>query len=530
MQMPYKNIIRVVVLFIFMAQGYSSRAQEICNNGIDDDADNLIDLHDPDCQCHFKVKDNLLLNGSFELYNHCPVNATYTGNYNIANNWQYGSYTYTNEASFYHNLSCAYDSGLVVLSMPPALPLPDGNGFIGIINSTYISPVPEKTITKSYVGQCLQTALKKGEDYTLGFYGGRFRSWDNLTGKIYPFTVAVFGNADCNAVPFGAVNAFGSGCPANYPGWVLLGKTTVYGSGAWVQDKIKLTIPADINVIEVGVDCSVLAPINDLTDSTTFLDYHLYYLDDLHLLPTKDFPFEYIHLYAGSSCNGLLVLEAPVANASYQWYKDSIAIAGATNKIYTVPAVTGTHFYNVLISTDTGCVITEPFPVTASRLNEVHIPADTLICSNNNIVLAPPLDGITYTVNGEPNNIVTVDKEGHYIIVATDVYGCKKTFAANVIKQNCTGCTAYIPTAFTPNNDRLNDFFRPIIQCGFSDFRMRIYNRWSQKIFETTNSNEGWNGTYTGSKAAFGTYIYVITYKSITGITKSLRGTVVLLL
>src|ERR1051326_7935771 len=94
--------------------------------------------------------------------------------------------------------------------------------FIAISNSAYIDPIPEKEMAKTYVGQCLPAPLKQGEQYTLSFYAGRFRSWDNLTGKIFPFTVALFGHADCSAMPFGQLSGLGNGCPLNYPGWILL--------------------------------------------------------------------------------------------------------------------------------------------------------------------------------------------------------------------------------------------------------------------------------------------------------------------
>ncbi len=141
--------------------------------------------------------------------------------------------------------------------------------------------------------------------------------------------------ADCNAVPFGEPYAYSNGCPANYPGWVLLGKMTIHSKGKWVQSRIDFTVPSDINVIEIGPDCSILNPDTDLADSTTYLDFYVYYLDDLHLLPTKDFHFTSIQNQNGNSCATDSVLTVPeIANASYQWYKNSIAITGATGNSY----------------------------------------------------------------------------------------------------------------------------------------------------------------------------------------------------
>jgi gliding motility-associated-like protein len=519
-----------VGMCIAVLVNHACLSQEICNNGIDDDGDGLIDLQDPDCQCHFSVNNNLLLNGSFELYNHCPVVYTYDSNYNAAKFWQYG--TLTAEADYYHNLHCSFDSGQVVLRMAPALPLPDGSAFISILNSAYIDPIPEKEMAKTYVGQCLPAPLKQGEQYTLSFYAGRFRSWDNLTGKIFPFTVALFGHADCSAMPFGQLSGLGNGCPLNYPGWILLGKVIVNSKGQWVQDKITFTAPSDISVIQIGPDCSILPPIVDLTDSTTFLDYHLYYLDDLHLLPTKDFPFEYIQAKAGSACtgNGVPLLQAPVfANAAYQWYKDSIAIAGATGANYQPPESAESSYYNVLISSPGKCVITEPFPVTPNWLNKLTIPTDTTLCTGTSLILSPPIDGITFTINGVPQSDVAINRQGTYSITASDHYGCQRSFTTNVVEHKCSDCQPLIPNAFTPDDDGLNDVFRPKFFCEFANFDLQIFDRWGQKIFETHNPNAGWDGTFAGNKLMPDVYVFVITYKTSGDVKKTSRGTVVLI-
>jgi gliding motility-associated-like protein len=525
----HRRYIHSLLLCIFLLAGFRGLTQEICTNGIDDDGDGLVDLYDPDCQCHFIVTDNLLQNGSFELYDHCPVNYTYISDSRIATYWQYGSLM--NEAEFYHNLNCSYDSLLTMLHMPPALPLPNGSAFISISNSAFITPIPENDMPKGYVGQCLQAPLSAGENYTLSFYAGRFRSWDNFIGNIFPFTVAVFGNADCNAVPFGDLSALGNGCPLNYPGWVLLGKKVITGANEWIQNKISFTPSSQINVIDVGVDCSVLPQIPDLADSTTFLDYHIYYMDDLHLLPTKDFPFQYIHAQAGSGCNGngLPILESPVfPNATYQWYKDSVAINGATGTTYPLLDIADESYYNVLISTPGKCIITEAF-LASSALPKINIPADTLLCDNNDLVLAPALEGITYSINGVTANDVTITRQGSYSITATDNFGCQRTFNVNVVEQKCTDCDLYIPSAFTPNGDGLNDIFKAKSYCFFSEFDLQIFNRWGEKVFESHNNNAGWDGTYLGSKMLSGVYVYFISYSTASHITKTTKGTVALI-
>ena len=75
----------------------------------------------------------------------------------------------------------------------------------------------------------------------------------------------------------------------------------------------------------------------------------------------------------------------------------------------------------------------------------------------------------------------------------------------------------YIPNTFTPDGDMFNQSFKPIFTSGFdpSQFSMKIYNRWGELIFETQNSEIGWDGSYglNGNKVQEGVYTYHIMYK-----------------
>ena len=70
----------------------------------------------------------------------------------------------------------------------------------------------------------------------------------------------------------------------------------------------------------------------------------------------------------------------------------------------------------------------------------------------------------------------------------------------------------YVPNAFTPNGDGLNDTFGAIGQ-GISEYRMMIFNRWGNMIFESDDVQKQWDGTHNGEKAELGVYVYKITAK-----------------
>jgi len=71
----------------------------------------------------------------------------------------------------------------------------------------------------------------------------------------------------------------------------------------------------------------------------------------------------------------------------------------------------------------------------------------------------------------------------------------------------------YLPNAFTPNGDGLNDEFKPVQRYDLvKRYHLYIYNRWGQFIFETSDINTGWDGTYKGKPAEQGAYVYKIVY------------------
>jgi len=70
----------------------------------------------------------------------------------------------------------------------------------------------------------------------------------------------------------------------------------------------------------------------------------------------------------------------------------------------------------------------------------------------------------------------------------------------------------YVPNAFTPNGDGLNDKFGALGR-GIKKYHLVIYNRWGQLIFESSNINNQWDGTYGGKLAPVGTYSYAIKIK-----------------
>jgi gliding motility-associated-like protein len=88
----------------------------------------------------------------------------------------------------------------------------------------------------------------------------------------------------------------------------------------------------------------------------------------------------------------------------------------------------------------------------------------------------------------------------------------------------------FIPNAFTPNDDGLNDVFKPSTNgIDREKYQFTIYDRWGRMFFFTKNPDEGWDGSINGKEAAQGVFTYVVSYSEIKGTGKTLKGFVTLI-
>lgn len=104
---------------------------------------------------------------------------------------------------------------------------------------------------------------------------------------------------------------------------------------------------------------------------------------------------------------------------------------------------------------------------------------------------------------------------------------CRDT-AEHVIKA-ARSCFVEIPSAFSPNNDGVNDFFYPVNAYRVTDLRLAVYTRSGQLVFETNDWLKRWDGKINGSPAEVGTYAWMIEYTDMIGEKVQKKGTVVLI-
>lgn len=391
--MHFKKNLLFITFLLFSAFAYS---QENCNNGVDDDGDGKIDLNDSECACNGTSVSSLVNNPGFEQMNFCPNDWS---KFNAASSW----FAPSSATSDYIN-SCGFIPASAIGAGVYPFPASNGNGVAGIlVTKDY----------KEYIATCTNAPLLAGTKYQLNFdiassTSGRIVSTqpnigdtcnDNVlnAGKI---DITLYGRSDCNTTPSNS-NFF----PV---GWQPLGTATYIPSKKWGQLSIIFTPTANINSIMLGSQYN--APESYLNELDYTLCFPYFYFDNIMLNTTSSLG---VHVTAvGNFCENSLVLTAAIESGqpsppSYQWYRDGIALVGATNAALPIAyGLANTGNYQVKISSSGSCKISPKYNVnTVMDVPEYSFVQSPCFPGTTTITITSPADefsfdnGATWTTN-----------------------------------------------------------------------------------------------------------------------------------
>lgn len=183
--------------------------------------------------------------------------------------------------------------------------------------------------------------------------------------------------------------------------------------------------------------------------------------------------------------------------------------------------------YNVLVRNSANCTSSLEVEVeddnnlslVVSSVKDVNCPLfDNGLISLNIVGAEPPV--IWRLNNGPPTDIAYFDNlsTGEYFVSVADNKGCKDEYLFELgisytnIDESCP-CDVFIPNAMTPDGDGLNDLLQIIPTCPISDYRLEIYNRWGELIFETQDQSRKWNGGDDDYYHESGIYYYRMYYR-----------------
>ncbi len=156
---------------------------------------------------------------------------------------------------------------------------------------------------------------------------------------------------------------------------------------------------------------------------------------------------------------------------------------------------------------------------------------DQLLCMDESIELKLSNPRAYYLWStGSTESSILVTQAGQYAVRAYNQ--CGEANDTISVQFNDCSCAVFLPNAFTPDNDGINDFFMPGYHCDFEWYELRIFNQWGQKIFESFEPDQPWDGSCLGGEyyVKSGVYSYLLTYKTVNSLEPiSIRGSVAML-
>lgn len=139
-----------------------------------------------------------------------------------------------------------------------------------------------------------------------------------------------------------------------------------------------------------------------------------------------------------------------------------------------------------------------------------QLPKDTIICTDQRIDVTIDQPDVTVEWNdGFTGKNFVITSPGTYSATISSP-GCTYVDTLVVAPANCVECKLYIPNAFTPNGDHINDLFEIKASCAeeLVEYHLMIYDRWGQKVYESYSINQPWNG----GEFLEGVYVYNVEY------------------
>lgn len=273
-----------------------------------------------------------------------------------------------------------------------------------------------------------------------------------------------------------------------------------------------LTIPGDYEAIRPANDGSC--------DSLIKLYLNLNVLPTPIINPSRDVTLCYGDVIKLSVSN-------PNVAFTYQWKRNGINISGATGTEYIIDAP---GKYSVTITSNDCRKTSEETKVAIlpKTVAQIFTPEKDDFCAGDTLSLqAEEGEGYEYLWKPELPFLLMGDNKSAHVsgiftqpqtevtLTVKDKNGCAKETSLIVTTHSC--CHIFIPSAFSPNNDGLNDYFIPSMGVGQFLNELWIYDRYGKLLYGNKINPKGWNGTYNGQDVAAGVYMYYLKYTCADG-------------
>ena len=204
-------------------------------------------------------------------------------------------------------------------------------------------------------------------------------------------------------------------------------------------------------------------------------------------------------------CQGQSITFSPGSFNSYQWQDQSILPSFTTST---------TGIYWVQVTDANNCTNRD----TVEIKNIYSPPSNFLkqtdsLCQYDKITIGTSVNYLQYswsTGSSQPN--IIVDHAGQFILTVKDANNCTGKDTIQVIQKLCnTG--VFVPTAFTPNGNGLNDVFRARVYGIAEYFKLEVFDRWGNRVFMATDPMQAWDGKFNGAYLTSAVFVWQCSYK-----------------
>lgn len=175
--------------------------------------------------------------------------------------------------------------------------------------------------------------------------------------------------------------------------------------------------------------------------------------------------------------------------------------------------------YSVQVSQAGFCGKTATVLVKVLPKPEVYAGPDQILNLDEPMYLNASGTGTLTWIFGEgiichdcPNSQITPQNSGEYVIETVNNAGCKAQDAVHI--EVTKDYNIYIPNAFSPNFDGINDEFL-VYGTGIIKIEVAIFDRWGERLFTSTEQLKGWNGTFKGQECKQDVYTVLVNYTTL---------------
>lgn len=243
-----------------------------------------------------------------------------------------------------------------------------------------------------------------------------------------------------------------------------------------------------------------------------------------------------------------LTVQNPWPGETYNWYTVATGGTSLTSGInYTTPVLSANTTYYVEAVNSTVCTGPARTAVTVTVIPELTAPVVTVtnatvssvtfgwsaiagatayeVSLNNGVTWIMPSSGST----GLSHIVAGLSQFQNVCVQVRAIRSpaCAVSAATSVCGRSLS-TTIFIPNTFTPNNDGKNDVFY-VHSNGIQTMKIRVFNQWGEKIFESTDQAKGWDGKYKGKVQPVGVYVYAFNATLSDGSTVKRKGSISLI-